>query len=77
MRLTPTTFLTLDGMMQAPGGARRGSQRRVPARRLAVPYADADRGQAVVGWFAAADAFVLGRRTANGTEPAALLVAGG
>ena len=62
MRLTLHTFLTLDGVMQAPGGpdedppAASSTEAGRPVRRRGLRAA-------VSGWFAHADAFLLGRKT--------------
>jgi dihydrofolate reductase len=63
MRLTLHTFLTLDGVMQAPGGPDEDVDGDFAHGGWSFPYGDDDFGAAVVGWFANADAFLLGRKT--------------
>jgi dihydrofolate reductase len=63
MKLTLQTFLSLDGVMQAPGGPDEDRDRGFEHGGWSFAYSDDDFGQAVAGFFAHADAFLLGRRT--------------
>jgi dihydrofolate reductase len=63
MRLTLHTFLTLDGVMQAPGGPDEDRDGHFRHGGWSFPYGDQDFAAAMAGWFAQADAFLLGRKT--------------
>src|SRR4249919_2887892 len=63
MRVTLTTFLSLDGVMQALGGPEEDSSGGFEQGGWLVPYAGQDMERLVADWLSAAGAFLLGRKT--------------
>jgi dihydrofolate reductase len=62
-RLTMTAFVTLDGVMQAPGGPREDRSGAFLHGGWVIPHADPDFGRFMVNVFSRAGAFLLGRGT--------------
>ncbi|WP_316527737.1 dihydrofolate reductase family protein [Kitasatospora brasiliensis] len=62
-RLTLTTFLTLDGVMQAPGGPQEDPADDFPYGGWLAPFAEDDMGGHMAEVLGRARAFLLGRRT--------------
>lgn len=63
MRITCHTFLTLDGVMRGPGAADEDTANGFTDGGWMMPFTDYDFGEIVAGWFARADAVVLGAGT--------------
>jgi dihydrofolate reductase len=62
-KLVVNAFLTLDGVMQAPGGPDEDAESGFPHGGWQAPYADDVDGGLVVEGMADADGFLLGRKT--------------
>jgi dihydrofolate reductase len=63
MKLTVHTFLSIDGVLQGPGGPEEDRDDGFDRGGWLVPYADDDMGSIVDSWFGKVDAFLLGRKT--------------
>ncbi|MFF3328477.1 dihydrofolate reductase family protein [Streptomyces sp. NPDC002888] len=62
-KLVLTTFVTLDGVYQAPGGPSEDTTGGFEQGGWSVPYGDEDFGRFVTEVFERVGAFLLGRRT--------------
>jgi dihydrofolate reductase len=63
VKLTMTMFLSLDGVVQGPGGPDEDRSGEFDRGGWLVPYANEEMGRFVDNWFAEADSFLLGRKT--------------
>lgn len=62
-KLTVTSMVSLDGVMQAPGGPKEDSSGGFKYGGWTAPYGDAESFKGVVEWLSKAGGFLLGRKT--------------
>ena len=62
-KLVVSAFVSLDGIMQAPGGPNEDREGGFRHGGWSVPYADEDMGRIMVEQFAGMESLLLGRRT--------------
>ncbi|HSJ25984.1 MAG TPA: dihydrofolate reductase family protein [Longimicrobiales bacterium] len=62
-KLVAGTFVTMDGVMQAPGGPDEDRDGGFEHGGWLVPYFDESIGESMTDWMRQAGAFLLGRRT--------------
>ena len=62
-KLTMTAFVSLDGVMQAPGGPGEDSSGGFKYGGWTAPYGDSELLASMLQWFSQAGSFLLGRKT--------------